>query len=228
LPTVATLLGTTDGEANVAATGAPGSGALGQRSNAGSGLAAISIPALGAPSFGKLMPGSGLDVLAPALTLGYVIDAASVADQSPHVRELDAWDVTTGQLLSGFPTSMDDMQFFDQALVANVGGPGRPPYAVAGSALDDLRAVDASGQEAPGFPKFTGGWLVNSPVFGPFGELPDQVLAAGTRAGMLFVWRTRQPACAASGDWPMAHHDLGNTNDLATRWVPAPRCARPS
>jgi hypothetical protein len=115
---------------------------------------------------------------------------------------------------------MNDIEFFDQPIVADVGGSGAGPYVVEGSATYDLRAVNALGKEAPGFPKFTGGWMVNSPSFGSFGSLAEQVLAAGTREGFLFVWSTPTPACASSGPWPMAHHDLWNTNNLATTRAP--------
>ena len=83
----------------------------------------------------------------------------------------------------------------------------------------------ALGQEAPGFPKFTGGWMVDAPAVGPFGTLGTQVMAAGTREGELFVWKTPRAACASSGPWPKMHHDLWNTSDLSESGAPAPRCA---
>jgi hypothetical protein len=113
-----------------------------------------------------------------------------------------------------FPQVMNDLQFFDQPIVADVGGTASGPYVVEGSATSDLRAVDATGREAPGFPKFTGDWIVNSPSFGPWAQLGTQVLAAGTRNGDLFVWSTSTPRCAPSGPWPRQHHDLSNTSDL--------------
>ena len=109
---------------------------------------------------------------------------------------------------------MNDLQFFVQPIVADVGGATRGPYVVEASAMSDIRAVDATGVEAPGFPKFTGQWTVNSPTFGAFGTLAQQVLAAGTREGDLFVWSTPTGRCSPSGPWPRSHHDLSNTNDL--------------
>ncbi|MHB8342114.1 MAG: hypothetical protein ACYDB7_13230, partial [Mycobacteriales bacterium] len=38
------------------------------------------------------------------------------------------------------------------------------------------------------------------------------------------VWSTSTPACSSSGPWPMAHHDLSNTNNLQAVNVVAPRC----
>ncbi len=122
---------------------------------------------------------------------------------------------------------MNDMQFFDQPIVANVAPSRVGPYVVEGSALYDLQAVNYLGEQASGFPKFTGGWMVNSAAFGRFGRLRTQVLVAATREGYLYVWPTTTPACASSGPWPMAHHDLWNTNNLQTKAAPhsaVPRC----
>jgi hypothetical protein len=116
------------------------------------------------------------------------------------------------------------LQFLAQPIVANVGGHGGDPYVVAGSALYDVRAVNALGVEAPSFPKFTGGWMVNSPSFGPFADLGQQVVAVGTREGDLFVWSTPTSRCASSGPWPREHHDLWNTGNLEMRGAPAYSC----
>jgi hypothetical protein len=85
-----------------------------------------------------------------------------------------------------------------------------------------VRAYDARGQEAPGFPKFTGGWMVQSGVVGPWGHLSHQVLAVGTREGWLFVWRLSRSAQASRGPWPQDHHDLYNTSNLSFTKAPAP------
>ncbi len=180
-----------------------------------------SIPALGAPIFAPLGPGApGNSLVAPALSLAEALNVAFPGDHPVHPAQVDAWSATTGHFDTAFPQAMNDMEFFDQPIVADVGGSGAGPYVVEGSATYDLRAVNALGKEAPGFPKFTGGWMVNSPSFGSFGSLAEQVLAAGTREGFLFVWSTPTPACASSGPWPMAHHDLWNTNNLATTRAP--------
>lgn len=184
-----------------------------------------SIPALGAPviaPLGQLVP--GLSVVAPALSLGKALDVAAPADQHPHDNQVDAWSASTGRFLPAFPQVMNDLQFFDQPLVADVGGATSGPYVVEASATYDLRAVNAAGQEAPGFPKITGGWVVNSPAVGAFGSLHDQVIAVGTREGNLFVWSTPTVACAAAGPWPMAHHDLFNSNNLTETSAPSANC----
>ena len=174
-----------------------------------------SIPALGMPAFAPLGTGApGVSLLAPAASLGKALDAALPDRQYGNDNQLDAWDPSTGTMRSAFPQVMNDLQFFNQPIVADVGGAGSGAYVVESSAMSDVRAVNSLGQEAPGFPKFTGGWMVNSPSFGAFGALAGQVLAAGTRDGDLFVWSTPTTRCAASGPWPRQHHDLSNSSDL--------------
>ena len=110
---------------------------------------------------------------------------------------------------------MDGLQFFDQPIVADLTGDRGQAYAVEASSDSDLRAFDADGREAPGFPKLTGGWVTGGAVFGPSGSMPNQVLVAGTREGELFIWQTSAPASASRGAWPQVHQNLWNTNDYS-------------
>jgi hypothetical protein len=206
-------LGTTDGLPNVLASGPSGS-----KSNS-TGILGTSVPALGMPIIAPLGAASGsggsLDVISAAESAGELIDVSEPAEQSPHDSQLDAWDAATGTFLSGFPQVMDSLQFFDQPIVANLTGSSGQAYAVEASSDSDLRAFDAQGQEAPGFPKLTGGWVTNGAVFGTLGAMSQQVLVAGTREGELFIWRTSAPASAARGAWPQVHQNLWNTNDYS-------------
>ena len=72
-----------------------------------------------------------------------------------------------------------------------------------------------TGNEAPGFPKLTGGWVTGGAVFGTLGSIPDQVLVAGTREGELFIWQTAAPASGPRGAWPQVHQNLWNTDDYS-------------
>ena len=186
-----------------------------------------SLPALGAPVFAPLGGAApGISFVAPAASAEKALDAALAANQEPHDNQVDAWNLTTGEYQPAFPQVVGELQFFVQPLVADVGGDSAGPYVVEGTALADIRAIDAQGQEAPGFPKFTGGWMVNSPSFGAWGTLGNQVLVSGTREGMLFAWTTTTDACASSGPWPRSHHDLWNTNNLQTADAPRFSCAQ--
>ncbi len=213
----------TDGDAKVV----NGSDALcwGQPGGAGLGR---SIPALGSPVFAPLANSKapGISLIEPALSFCKALDSGLPARQTPAEAQLDAWDVSGGgrALQYAFPRVMNDMEFFDQPVVAYLGAGG--PYVITGSSVYDLRAVDGAGAEAPGFPKFTGGWMVGSAAVGDFGAEQDQVIVAGTREGRLFVWGTGRPAGEASGPWPMGGHDLANTGNLETP-LPANRVSAP-
>jgi hypothetical protein len=206
-------LGTTGGLPNVLSSGPSGA-----KSNS-TGLVATSVPALGAPIIAPLGRLSGrsqpLDVLSAAESAGELLDVDEPAEQSPHDSQLGGWDATTGNFLPGFPQVMDSLQFFDQPLVADLTGDKGDSYAVEASSDSDLRAFDANGREAKGFPKLTGGWVTGGPVFGSLGSLPDQVLVAGTREGQLFIWQTGAPASGPRGAWPEVHQNLANTGDYS-------------
>lgn len=206
-------LGTTGGLPNVLE-----SGPAGAKSNS-TGVLGTSVPALGMPIIAPLGAASGsgasLDVISAAESAGELLDVSEPAEQSPHDSQLGAWDAATGEFLPGFPQVMDSLQFFDQPIVANLTGSKGQAYAVEASSDSDLRAFDADGREAPGFPKLTGGWVSGGAVFGAFGSMPNQVLVAGTREGELFVWRTGASACEARGAWPQVHQNLQNTNDYS-------------
>lgn len=215
-------LGTTGGLDNVLASGPAGADAD------STGILATSVPALGAPTIAPLGPASQvdgpLDVLSAAESAGELLDVAEPAEQSPHDSQLDAWGAADGTLLAGFPQVMDSLQFFDQPVVADLTGAGGQAYAVEASSDADLRAFDADGREAPGFPKLTGGWITGGAVVGPLGHDRHQVVVAATREGELFVWRTTAPACGPRGAWPQVHQNLQNTDDYSGPVSSGPAC----
>ena len=219
-PTGTSVLGTdSSGLPYVLASGNPG-----PASNS-TGLLGTSILALSGPVLSPLGPSApGVSVVAPTASLGELLDEAEPAEQTPHDTQVSAWSASSGIFDAGYPQLMNDLMFLSQPIVANVAGPTSRAYVVGASATYDVRALDANGHEAPGFPKFTGGWVVNSPSYGPFGRLGTQVLATGTREGELFVWNTSTLACRSSGPWPRQHHDVWNTSNLDSTGAPASRC----
>jgi hypothetical protein len=191
----------------------------------GNSLLDWTLPALGSPTVAPLGPeGSPPSVLDPAASLGKLLDESAPGKQTPHANQVGAWSSASGQFDTGFPARMNDLQFFDEPIVADVEGSGAGSFAVEASGLYDLRAYGPGGTVPADFPKFTGGWVTFGPAYGPWGTLPTQVLVAGTRSGQLLVWSTPTPACAASGPWPQVHHDLDNTSNLQQP-LSAPSCA---
>jgi hypothetical protein len=165
---------------------------------------APSIAALGSPSFARI--DGTMALVIPAGGLGRLVDLAASAQQNPHDAHVDAWDVTTGKFLPGFPHVIDDTQFLTNPVIADVSGDGHAEI-LAGSGGYLLHAVDARGVAAPGWPKFTGGWIIASPAIGPLGK--RVAVAVTTREGQLFVWKARSKPSTRL--WPRFHHDPRNT-----------------
>jgi hypothetical protein len=181
--------------------------AFGAQSNSTDGP---SIPTLGSGSFGPIGPNGDIAFVAPAAGLGKLIDTNVPEEQLPHDNQFAGWDAWTGTALAGFPHVSDDLQFFVNPAIGDVSGDGRAEV-IAGSGGYLIHAVDATGQEARGWPKFTGGWTIASPAIGQLGH--RRVVAVTTREGDLWVWRIRgkRPAWF----WPRARHDTRNTGLFA-------------
>jgi hypothetical protein len=181
-----------------------------------------SVPALGSPSVAVIGRAKSLSILDPAASVGRLLDEEEPGPQTPDDNQIVAW-YASGAMRKGFPALMNDLQFFAQPIVADVNGTRAGGYVVEGSGLYDLRAYGQNGREAPGFPKFTGGWVTGGAVVGAWGTKGHQIVATGTRTGELLVWSTPTPACASPGPWAQSHHDLWNSND-ASQTTPQPHC----
>jgi hypothetical protein len=213
------VLGTTDGRPNVLAFSPPGTSVLGN-------LLSDSIPALGGASIAPLGSASIPSVIAPAASVGRLLDELEPGEQSPNVNQVVAWSGSKGAMDSGYPGLMNDLQFFAQPTVADVDGPVAGGYVVEASGLYDVRAYGPSGVEARGFPKFIGGWVTGGGVVGPWGSEKVQVMAVGTRTGELDVWELGGlPACDSPGPWAQSHHDLWNTDNLSQTGTPHYECS---
>jgi len=79
----------------------------------------------------------------------------------------------------------------------------------------DVRGYQAGGLVTSGFPKFTGGWVTQTPSVGDALGDGGLELAVPTREGNLFVWKTGGSACGDL-EWPKYQHDLHNSGDYDT------------
>jgi hypothetical protein len=173
------------------------------------------IPAVGHPTFGNL-GGVSPSYLTPAAGILRALDLA-VNEYQGGQDFVAAYDSTTGQFRSGFPTVVNDLQFITGPSVADIDGvPGEE--IVGGTASLDLFAFNAAGAPASGkWPKPTSDWTVSNPLIGSFGTQDTdssvrKVIVSLTRSGSLFAYTTDAPACSP-GSWPMFHHDLANSGD---------------
>ncbi|MEC7986104.1 MAG: FG-GAP-like repeat-containing protein [Myxococcota bacterium] len=134
-----------------------------------------------------------------------------------------AWDGSSGDVLPGWPRQIEDIHIFSGLSIADVSGDGKPEV-LAASAGYMVHAWDGEGNESPGFPKFTGNWVMATPNVGDIDGDGYLELVVGTRDGLLFAWKT-QGRADQTLEWIGPHHDLQNTSNYHH---PIPTQAGPS
>jgi len=170
------------------------------------------------PSIGDLSGTGNPLVLKGGLTVNGVANLLAVNQNLPFNHVEQAWDPTNGQSVEpGYPRATDDFQLVSQAAVARVGGPGPQTQALVGTGLYQLHAYGPDGMDAPGWPKFTGGWTQTTPAVGDADGDGDLDVSVVTREGWSFLWGTNVNACAGSNDeWQSFHHDEFSSANYGT------------
>jgi hypothetical protein len=164
------------------------------------------------PSIGDLSGNGTPDVVKGGLTLNGVANLLAVNQNLPFCHVEQAWDPATGDALPGYPRATDDFQLLSEASIARVAGSGPQRQALMGTGLYQLHAYGPTGTEAPGWPKFTGGWIESTPAVGDADGDGKLDVAGVTREGWSFLWRTGVSACGNSNDqWWTFHHDERST-----------------
>lgn len=181
----------------------------------GSGAGSTDMPAyalIANASLGKVDPLGGIDFVKPTAGFNFALTFASGGQRADFDHQLSAWDTQTGVMLEGYPRVMDDWQFFSNPGIVDLDN-DKNPEIVAGSAGYLLHAWNYKGVEAPGFPKYTMGWILASAAIGDMDGDGNFDVAVGTRDGLLFAWKTQGKKAGAVSEWPMHGHDLHNTNN---------------
>ncbi len=161
---------------------------------------AITVTLTGQGGLGDLMNTGTPQFLESSVGAESLSQALGSSGQAalPQVYE-KAWDVSSGNVLSGFPVRQDGFPFFDAPLAADLAGDGTRQV-IEGNDSYWIHAWDIHGGEAPGFPKYTGQWPSFSGVIGDANMDGRLRFAVGTREGWLFVWRVRGNA-ALDNSW---------------------------
>ncbi|MDQ1747319.1 MAG: hypothetical protein QOD07_1582 [Frankiaceae bacterium] len=192
---------------------------MGTEEGHGAGTDLPAVASLGGGVLGKLGgANSPMSFAMGATGVKRLLDIILPDQQLGAEDYVGAWDGTTGTFEPGFPARMNDLQFFNTPAIADVDGSGLPSV-LQGSAVYDLRGYKLGGVPATGFPKFTGGWITQTPSVGDVLGDGGLELAVPTREGNLFVWKTGGSVCGDL-EWPKFQHDLRNTGDYDTDATP--------
>ena len=163
---------------------------------------------------GDLLGAGQLAAVKYELSVGGLANLAAVGQNVPYNHLIGAFDARTGAPLPAWPTVTDDFQFLSASTIAKVAPSNPTNQVLAQNGLGMLHAYDgASGQDVPGFPKVTGGWL-----FAPTALSDDGRMAAITREGYLFEWRSGAAACQT--EWPEFRHDPHSTGNYDADGTP--------
>ena len=162
------------------------------------------------PSFGDLDGDSLPDPIQGGAGLLWMASLA-MSQHYDFQHAVLAWSGLTGDMLKGWPRQIEDIQFLVAPAVADISGDGRAE-AIYGSGGYMLYAWDVDGQVAPGWPKFTGHWILGSPAVGDIDGDGYLDVVVSTREGWIHAWSTAGAADQVI-EWASLHHDKGNTGD---------------
>ena len=174
------------------------------------------LPVIGATGGGCFARLDGDKLCYVSLTRGLreYLDPLLPADQAEPGGQVTAWNAVNGRMLPSSPLRVPGGICGFSAAVADIDGDGSQEI-LAGGRFRGLHAVEITGGEAPGWPKFTGGHIVSTPGVGDLDGDGGREVVAGTREGRLFVWKT-VAGSDDPADWPACGHDVWNTGCLET------------
>ncbi|MGZ6092694.1 MAG: FG-GAP-like repeat-containing protein [Polyangiales bacterium] len=184
------------------------------------------IPVFSQPSFGDLDQDGKPDIIALGASFTLALSLQGSGERQEYEQQMAMWgsgnlrDCSDGSgnkcafMFPGSPTITEDYTFFHNATVADLSGDDYPEVIV-GTGGYYVRAVDACGREAPGFPKFTGGWVIPSVAVGDLDGDGKMEAVTGTRDGWVYAWHTEGREDGVI-EWPTHHHDIRNTGNYQT------------
>ena len=125
-----------------------------------------------------------------------------------------AYPAAGGSALAGFPATRQGIDFLGEPIIADVTGDGVPEV-IDGGDSNAIQAYDSAGTMAAGFPKWTTGWNVYSPVAGDLFGTSALDLVTATREGYVMAWST--PGDPGAQEWWRAQHDEWNSGRYETQ-----------
>ncbi len=195
------------------------------------------IPVFSQPTIGDLDQDGKPDIIAYGASF-FLALALQSSGRQPYEQQASMWsgqpstDCAPGvpspclKMFPGSPAIIEDYTFFHNGTVADVDGDDYPEVIV-GTGGYYVRAFNACGTEAAGFPKFTGQWVIPSPTVGDIDGDGKLEVVSGSRDGWVYAWHTEGRENGVV-EWPTYHHDLLNTGNYATPIdFPGKKAAKP-
>ena len=165
------------------------------------------------PVIGDLGDGT-LSIAKGGATLNTAINLLLVGQNLPYDHVVQVYDAASGEYRPGYPHAVEDYMILSTPAIADVAG-GAEREVVVGTGLYLIHALGPLGQEAPGFPKLTGGWNYAVPAIGDLDGDGTLEMVAGTREGWRFAWSLGTPV-AGGDEWWTEAHDECHTNRYGT------------
>ncbi|MBI5608183.1 MAG: VCBS repeat-containing protein [Deltaproteobacteria bacterium] len=161
-------------------------------------------------ALGKIDPTGGIDYFKAAAGFNIALTFASGGKRANFDHQVAGYDTLTGKALEGWPRVIPDWQFFGNAAIVDIDTDNKPEVVVT-SAGYMVHAWNYLGEIPKNFPKMTMGWVLAAPAIGDMDGDGKFDLAAGTRDGFVFAWKTDGTIKGAIKEWPNHGHDLHNT-----------------
>ncbi|MCA9664029.1 MAG: VCBS repeat-containing protein [Myxococcales bacterium] len=167
-------------------------------------------------AFGDLNNDLQPDLVMPMGGFGAAKTFAAGGKRGDFEHHVGAWDTRTRAYMPGFPTRIDDWQFFATPAIADIDGDNKPEV-LASSAGYWVHAWNANGESPAGWPKLTGQWNIGTPAVGDLTGDGNLEVVVNTRSGWLYAWKTSGKAKDGRIDWANFGHDNRNTRNFATK-----------
>ncbi|HWU68305.1 MAG TPA: hypothetical protein VN046_05475, partial [Stenotrophobium sp.] len=181
-----------------------------------------SFVAVGGLAAASMDGGLHMTIAGPGAGLRRALSLAAIEGHSlGRESHLSLWDTRTGLFEPNAPIRVNDFQFLNAPIIADVTGSGLAS-AITGSAVGDTVVAGLATLDPLATRYHTGGWTVSSaavgsgPISGPDGRY--LYLTTITREGYLRLYKTPVAVdgssdCAALSQWPEVSHDAQRTGD---------------
>jgi len=170
-------------------------------------------------AMGNIDGEGGIDFVKGTAGFDFAIAFAGGGERGYFDHQLSGWDTDTGMMMEGFPRVIDDWQFFNTPTIVDIDNDANPEVLI-GSAGYMVHAWNYLGEEPPGWPKQTGGWMIASVAVGDYDGDGTFEVAVTTRDGWLYMWTTEGKAGESMYEWNGFGHDPHNTNNYDTNPTP--------